>query len=118
MKKIVVLCLMCAAGAALFARPEASAGANVGFPQKIQELVQGAVFGVVVKKVPDTRIVFDKELGWSVVPYLERTDGYYSTGTAFAVSPTEPATAFHVIDLGTKSLVYNDNYIGDGQKNV
>jgi len=53
-----------------------------------------------------------------LIPYNIRVDKYYSIGTAFAVSPTELLTAFHVLDLKTDSLIYKDFYIRDTQGNV
>jgi hypothetical protein len=83
------------------------------------KLVQAAVFEVIVKKPEEApSIVYDKEIDWTLVPYVIRTDKYYSIGTAFAISPTELVTAFHVIDLGEESAVYSDYYIRGSQGEV
>ncbi|MDR3200769.1 MAG: serine protease, partial [Spirochaetales bacterium] len=80
---------------------------------------QSAVFEVLVKKPAENpAILYDKELDWSLVPYSIRTDAYYSIGTAFAVSPTELVTAFHVINLGQESGVFPQYFIRDLQGNI
>jgi hypothetical protein len=77
-----------------------------------KELVQGAVFEVVIwnpNKMPDSA-VYEKPLDWDDVPYQIRTDDYYSIGTAFAISDTTLITAFHVMDLSKRSAVNGDYY--------
>ncbi|GMO39368.1 MAG: serine protease [Termitinemataceae bacterium] len=77
------------------------------------KLIQAAVFEVVIDKAPDTRLTYDKEIDMENVPFKIRSDKYESIGTAFAISKTEVATAFHVIDLAKTSLVYKKYYIRD-----
>jgi len=81
-------------------------------------LVQNAVFEVVLEKPVDDSVIYERELNWSKVPYAIRSDNYYPIGTAFAISKTELITAFHVIDLGFESLVYNQYCVRDSQGNV
>jgi len=57
-------------------------------------------------------------LDWDRVPFVIRNDKYYSIGTAFAVSKTELVTAFHVINLGYESMIYNKYFIRDSRGNV
>ena len=85
---------------------------------KTLSLVQNAVFEVVLEKPTEDATVYEKELNWDFVPYVIRNDKYYSIGTAFAVSPTELVTAFHVIDLGSDSMVFKKYHIRDSQGNV
>ncbi|MDR1505487.1 MAG: serine protease [Treponema sp.] len=87
-------------------------------PPKLHALVEDAVFEVVVKKPAERNLVYDKEIDWTVVPYAVRSDAYYSIGTAFAVSETEAATAFHVIDLSSEGEVFTEYYLRDAEKNV
>jgi hypothetical protein len=89
-----------------------------GLSPRLQTLVKDAVFEVVIKKPEEKGIVYDKELDWSVIPYAIRSDQYRSIGTAFAVSPTEALTAFHVIDLSSESDVFKEYYIRDSGGNV
>ena len=81
----------------------------------ILDLVQNAVFEVVIEKPAEKQIIYDRELNWDNVPYAIRSDSYYSIGTAFAISNTELVTAFHVINLGYESMVYNKYFIRDSQ---
>jgi hypothetical protein len=81
-------------------------------------LVQNAVFEVVLEKPVEDPTVYEKELNWDLVPFVIRNDKYYSIGTAFAVSKTELVTAFHVINLGYKSMVFPKYHIRDSKGNV
>ncbi len=109
-------------GAALFlvscvSAPSAGRSSS-GLSPKAAALVDEAVFEVVVKKSAVDSLTYDKPLDWNSVPYAIRTDEYYSIGTAFAVSRTDLVTAFHVIDLGEASLVYDGYYIRDSRGGV
>ncbi|MCL2705086.1 MAG: serine protease [Spirochaetaceae bacterium] len=89
-----------------------------GLSSKAWDLVESAVFEVVVKKPVTDSLTYDKELNWDLVPYAIRTDSYYSIGTAFAISKTELVTAFHVIDFEKKSLVFEKYYIRNSKGEV
>jgi serine protease Do len=91
---------------------------SVSLAPEVHALVQDAVFEVVVKKPAKDSLTYDKPLDWSSVPYAIRTDDYYSIGTAFAISKTELVTAFHVINLGEASAIYDGYYIRDSKGNV
>jgi len=82
------------------------------------KLVQNAVFEVVIEKPVEDPTVYEKKLNWDRVPFVIRNDKYYSIGTAFAVSPTELVTAFHVINLGFESMVFSKYHIRDSHGNV
>jgi hypothetical protein len=84
-----------------------------------RQLVRSAVVEVVIEKDdPKDKLVYEKELDWEVVPYQIRSDKDYSIGTAFAISQTELITAFHVINLGSKSQVYKNYYVRDSAGKV
>jgi hypothetical protein len=87
-------------------------------PPNTLNLVQNAVFEVVLDKPAEEAVVYEKKLNWDTVPYVIRNDKYYSIGTAFAISPTELITAFHVINLGFESMVFSKYYIRDSKGNV
>ncbi|MDR2941376.1 MAG: serine protease [Treponema sp.] len=87
-------------------------------PRGTLNLVQNAVFEVVLEKPTEDAVVYEKELNWDTVPFVIRNDKYYSIGTAFAVSKTELVTAFHVINLGYESMVFSKYYIRDSNGNV
>jgi hypothetical protein len=101
--------------------PGAGAGAGqkaTGISDQALRLTDSAVFEVLVEKAREDPTAYERELNWDVVPYVIRTDKYYSIGTAFAISETELVTAFHVIDLGERSIVYDRYYIRDSQGQV
>jgi hypothetical protein len=87
-------------------------------PNETLNLVQNAVFEVVWEKPVEDPVVYEKKLNWDTVPFNIRNDKYWSIGTAFAISPTELITAFHVIDLCYESMVYSKYYIRDSKGNV
>lgn len=90
-------------------------GKAVALSPAVSALVKEAVFEVVVKKSEADPLTYNKPLDWESVPYAIRQDKYYSIGTAFAVSRTELVTAFHVMNLGEASLVYDSYYIRDSR---
>lgn len=96
--------------------PQSTGG--LGLSPTVTALVRDAVFEVVVKKPEVDSLSYDRPLDWSTVPFSIRQDKYYSIGTAFAVSNTELVTAFHVVDLGTKSRVFDAYYIRDSRGEV
>jgi len=99
--------------------PSIQQSVGAGFLSKSTfNMVQNAVFEVVVEKPAGDNTVYEKELEWNRVPFSVRNDKYYSIGTAFAVSKTELVTAFHVINLGYESMVFNKYFIRDSSGNV
>jgi S1-C subfamily serine protease len=65
--------------------------------------IQSATFEVVAAKPRDT-LSYEKPLPMDLLPYQERTDKYYSVGTAFAIGPNRFVTAAHVLMIGYQSL--------------
>jgi S1-C subfamily serine protease len=65
--------------------------------------IQSATFEVVAAKPKDT-LTYEKALPMDLLPYQERTDKYYSVGTAFAIGPDRFVTAGHVLMIGYQSL--------------
>ncbi|MGH8125236.1 MAG: trypsin-like peptidase domain-containing protein [Rhodanobacteraceae bacterium] len=65
--------------------------------------IQAATFEVVAAKPKDT-LSYEKPLPMDLLPYQERTDKYYSIGTAFAIGPNRYVTAGHVLMTGYQSL--------------
>ncbi len=98
--------------------PGQNAAQPSGLSQKAMQLVQSAVFEVVIKKPKNDSLIYDKALDWEMVDYRIRNDDYYSIGTAFAVSPTELISAFHVINLANPSMSNNKYFIRDSGGNV
>jgi hypothetical protein len=107
---LAVLCVTCTS---------VPSGSDAGpLSAVILDLVQNAVFEVVIEKPAEDHMVYEKELDWDNVPFAIRSDNYYSIGTAFAISNTELVTAFHVINLGYESIVYNKYFVRDSQGTV
>jgi hypothetical protein len=95
-----------------------SVSRGISLPPQTLNLVQNAVFEVVLEKPVEDSTIYEKELDWEKIPYAIRTDKYYSIGTAFAISSTELITAFHVVNLGFASHIYNKFYIRDSKGEV
>jgi serine protease Do len=66
--------------------------------------IQAATFEVVAAKPVNDPLVYEKPLPMDLLPYQERTDKYYSIGTAFAIGGNRYVTAAHVMQVGSKSL--------------
>jgi serine protease Do len=111
------LAILIVAGLAACTSAPRISGAGLLSPNTLS-LVQNAVFEVVLEKPTEDPTVYEKKLNWDLVPYAVRNDKYYSIGTAFAISKTELVTAFHVINLGYESMVFNKYHIRDSQGNV
>ena len=86
--------------------------------QVVFSLAQTAVFEIVVIKPVEDLVIYERDLDWSLVPFSIRSDNYQSIGTAFAISRTEVITAFHVINLGFKSMAYDQFFIRDRNGDV
>jgi len=84
------------------------------FSAKTMNLVQSAVFEVIIEKPLNDPIIYEREINWENVPYAIRTDKYNSIGTAFAISRTELISAFHVFELNTSV----DYFIRDTNGNI
>jgi len=89
-----------------------------GLSARTLDLVHNAVFEVVVAKPANDPTVYERDLNWDNVPFAIRNDKYYSIGTAFAVSRTELITAFHVVNLGYQSMVFEKYFIRDSKGDV
>ncbi|OOG48629.1 serine protease [Rhodanobacter sp. C01] len=66
--------------------------------------IQAATFEVVAAKPVDDPLTYEKPLPLELLPYQERTDKYYSIGTAFAIGNNRYVTAAHVLQVGNGSL--------------
>jgi serine protease Do len=74
--------------------------------------VNAATFEVVMPKATDDPLSYEKPLPLELLPYQERTDKYYSVGTAFALGHNHYVTAQHVLmiaaDSPTKTIALRD----------
>jgi serine protease Do len=66
--------------------------------------IQAATFEVVAAKPVNDPLTYEKPLPLELLPYQERTDKYYSIGTAFALGNNRYVTAAHVLQVGIGSL--------------
>ncbi|BFI94657.1 MAG: serine protease [Rhodanobacter sp.] len=66
--------------------------------------IQAATFEVVQAKPGNDPLTYEKPLPLDLLPYQERTDKYYSIGTAFAIGHGRYVTAGHVLMAGWDSL--------------
>ncbi|MGH8191864.1 MAG: trypsin-like peptidase domain-containing protein [Rhodanobacteraceae bacterium] len=98
--RIAIGCLLCACVAWL---ASGTARADSTLNPKLLPEIQSATFEVVAAKPKDT-LSYEKPLPMDLLPFQERTDKYYSVGTAFAIGPNRFVTAGHVLMLGYQSL--------------
>ena len=66
--------------------------------------IQAATFEVVAAKPVNDPLTYEKPLPLELLPYQERTDKYFSIGTAFALGNNRYVTAAHVLQIGIGSL--------------
>jgi hypothetical protein len=66
--------------------------------------IQDATFEVVAAKPVNDPLTYEKPLPMELLPFQERTDKYYSIGTAFAIGNHRYVTAAHVLQVGLNSL--------------
>jgi len=66
--------------------------------------IEAATFEVVQAKPASDPLTYEKPLPLDLLPYQERTDKYYSIGTAFSIGDNRYVTAGHVLLAGVGSL--------------
>lgn len=66
--------------------------------------INAATFEVVVPRAADDPLTYEKPLPLDLLPYQERTDKYFSVGTAFAIGHNRYVTAGHVLMVGVGDL--------------
>ena len=64
---------------------------------ELQRKVEAATFEVVRRKPPKDNVTYEKPPPMELLPYTERTDAYWSLGTAFVIAPNTFVTAAHVL---------------------
>jgi serine protease Do len=72
-------------------------GAAAPLTPEMQKQAEAATFEVVLKKPDKEAITYEKPLPMELLPYAERTDAYWSIGTAFAIGPATFVSAGHVL---------------------
>jgi serine protease Do len=66
--------------------------------------INAATFEVVIPKEVNDPLTYEKPLPLDLLPYQERTDKYFSVGTAFALGNNRYVTAGHVLMVGIGDL--------------
>lgn len=77
-------------------------GASVS-PRLVSK-IDAATFEVVVPKASSDPLTYEKPLPLDLLPYQERTDKYFSVGTAFALGHNRYVTAGHVLLVAVGDL--------------
>jgi hypothetical protein len=62
-----------------------------------QKAVRAATFEVVLRKLDTELLSYEKPLPLELIPYVIRSDKYWSIGTAFAIAPNTYVSAAHVL---------------------
>lgn len=93
------------------------AASAVSLEQAQLETVYGATYEVVVKKLDQDSLTYERALPLHLVPYAIRADDYWSMGTAFAIGPDTFVSAAHVFNLHRPSL-YREFRVRDREGNV
>ncbi len=70
---------------------------------ELQKQVRAAAFEVVLRKPEQDRLTYEKPLPLELLPFTERTDKYWSVGTAFAIGANLFVSAGHVLQQGVGS---------------
>jgi hypothetical protein len=85
---------------ALACRPASAEGLDA----RLLPQIQAATFEVVAAKPEKDPLSYEKPLPLELLPFQERTDKYYSLGTAFSIGGGRYVTAAHVLLVGANSL--------------
>jgi serine protease Do len=101
-------------GCATAAKP-APAGPAAG---GLQEVINAACFEVVVPRVEQDSLTYERQLPWELIPFNVRSDKYLPLGTAFAIEPDRFVTASHVLSLMDDSRLYSELSLRDKQGQV
>lgn len=68
----------------------------------LQSRVRSAAFEVVVPKPPESGVVYERTPPFELLPYAERSDKFWSVGTAFAIEPGTFVSAAHVLQAAMR----------------
>ncbi|HEX4377566.1 MAG TPA: serine protease [Steroidobacteraceae bacterium] len=63
----------------------------------LQQAVRSATFEVVLHKNENDKLTYEKALPLDLIPYVIRSDHYWSVGSAFAIGPSTYVSAAHVL---------------------
>ncbi|MDU0354462.1 serine protease [Paraglaciecola aquimarina] len=83
---------------------------------QIKQLKNG-IFEVVTLKLEDNT-VYKEPFPFELLPFQTRNDKYHSLGTAFLIKDNVFASAAHVFDIGSYSLLAKNYALRDGKGNI
>ncbi len=82
-----------------------------------EKTVRAATFEVVLRKQDNDPLTYEKPLPLDLIPYVIRSDRYWSVGTAFAIAPNTYVSAAHVLLAGVGSQ-FGEPALRDAAGNV
>ena len=88
---------MMAAGLAVMAIGAAPRAEAASPDPSLVSKIDAATFEVVIPRAVDDPLTYEKPLPLDLLPYEERTDKYFSVGTAFSIGHNHYVTAGHVL---------------------
>lgn len=89
----------------------------VALPKETLRNLHDSVFEVVIPKVEDSFVQYEKALPFDRLPFQIRNDKFFGVGTAFAVGPNRYLSAAHVFHVGYRTL-WNQYFLRDKKGNV
>ncbi len=84
---------------------------------ELQQAVRAATFEVVLRKASSDPLSYEKPLPLELIPYVIRSDNYWSIGTAFAIGPVTFVSASHVL-LTAVGSQFGSPALRDGEGHV
>jgi S1-C subfamily serine protease len=81
----------------LIALLAASSGQATGLDAPTQKRVRAATFEVVVPKPSEETVTYERSPPYELLPFTERNDKFWPSGTAFAIGENTFVTAAHVL---------------------
>ncbi|WP_187759548.1 S1 family peptidase [Treponema pectinovorum] len=91
--------------------------AQISLDSKIYSKVLGSVFEVVVDKIEQDEVTYEKDLPLERLPFTIRNDKFIPIGTAFLLEDGNFYTAAHVVTL-YGDTIYKNFYIRDQEQNT
>ncbi|HTV87211.1 MAG TPA: trypsin-like peptidase domain-containing protein [Dyella sp.] len=98
-RKLSLACCLIAISVGLAGRADAASP-----DPTLAAKINAATFEVVIPKAVNDPLTYEKPLPLDLLPYQERTDKYFSVGTAFALGNNRYVTAGHVLMVGIGDL--------------
>jgi serine protease Do len=84
---------------------------------EIQKAVRAGTFEVVLRKADKDPLSYEKPLPLELIPYVIRSDHYWSIGSAFAIGPNTYVSAAHVL-LSAVGSQFGAPALRDGEGHV